>query len=216
MNCQGTGMAVAVGAAWEDSRRSGLETGAGEVTAAAGTMDLSAGGAGIVLALDGEVEEPFAVESVEACWASAVAGVAEESRGVAGTVDWGASEAEAVRAVESVEVSGVLAEAGVVEASWGVTAGGVEVGVRLGVEVTAVRVEESGVEAPSLPVAGTACASDDVAGGVLSAVGVKSSPGGKAAGVPLTGVEEASGVGINRGGFSGAGLGTGLAGRWIR
>ena len=141
---------------------------------------------------------------------AAVAGIAEESPGATGMADLGAGEAEGVRIVESVVVSGVEAEVGAVEASWGVAARGVEVCASSGAEVAAVGVEESREVPPSLPVEGTACASDDVPEGVPSVAGVKTAE------VPLTGVAEVSGVGINRGGFSGAGFGTGLVDRWIR
>ena len=59
-------MAVGVGTAWEDSSRSGLEMGTGEVTAASGIADLGNDEVGIVLMFVGEVEDFSAAESVEA------------------------------------------------------------------------------------------------------------------------------------------------------
>jgi hypothetical protein len=199
-------MAVAVGTAWEDSRRSGLETGAGEITVKLGTADLGAG----------EVEAVSVVESVE------LSGVPEAFRGagevtaVGGTAELGAGEAEAGSAVESVGVSGVVVETGAAEASWGTVGTAVEVGCDSCPGGTVVGTEASGEETPLLPAAGTACVSGNDSEGVVPAVGIEFPPGDKAAGVPLTGVEEAPGVGISTGGFCCAGLGPGLADRWIR
>lgn len=206
-------MAVAVGTAWEDSKRSGLETGADQVTSPAGTADLGNSETGNAPVVAGEAEAVDAVESVKAFEAAAEAGVAEESRGVTGPADWGAGEVEAFSVVESVGVSGVVVVAGLAEAFKGVRGTVVEVdGGSCAVE-TAVGVEASGEEAPLLPTAGLACASGDVGGVALSAFGVESPPGDKAEGAPLACVEGAAGVGINRGGFCCAGLGTGLARR---
>jgi hypothetical protein len=202
---------VEVGTAWEDSSKSGLETGEDEGADAMGMVDLGADEAGVVPMLVEEEAVICVVESVGVSGAVAEAGAAEESTGVTGKADWDADESEGVNAVEPVEVSGAAAEAGVMEAFKVVAGKGVEVGGScVGAEVG---IEETWEAPPSLLVAGTDCKSGDVGVGVLSAVVVEAPAGDKAAGVPLTGVKEVPGVGIDTGNCCG---GMGLVGRWMR
>ncbi len=140
---QGTGMAVGVGKGWEDSKRSGLEAGAG----AAETGLLGAGEPDPSPGLLGEAGEVTVAESAGVSGAAAAAGVVEESTGAAGAAaDW----------------PGVFA---------GATGTGVEVGAGSSVGMGVGAWSE--VELLLVPAAGLACESKGVSSGVVSFVGVE-------------------------------------------